>query len=69
MTQRQEHKLKAMNLPEKEEATVRAIVALLDKECGDDKQLKVRALSTREILHGRTWKDALAEARRVVYGA
>lgn len=46
MTQRQEDKLKAMKLPEKEELTVRAIVALLNQELGDDTDLKVRVLAT-----------------------
>lgn len=46
MTREQERKLKAMNLPEREEAAVRAIVTLLNQEIGDDDEMKVRVLAT-----------------------
>lgn len=35
-----------MNLPEREEAAVRAIVTLLNQEIGDDDEMKVRVLAT-----------------------
>lgn len=35
-----------MNLPENEEITIRAIVALLDQHLGDDDQLKLRVVAT-----------------------
>lgn len=46
MTKRQEALLKAMNLPEKEEAVIRAIVALLDEIGDGDDDLKRRVLAT-----------------------
>ena len=46
MTQQQEQKMAAMNLPEKEEDVIRRIIALLDQEIGDDDELKRRVLAT-----------------------
>lgn len=46
MTREQERKLKAMNLPEREELAVRKIMELLNQELGDDDDTKRRALAT-----------------------
>lgn len=46
MTKRQEEKLRAMNLPKKEEEAVRAIVQLLNEELGSDDAMKIRVLAT-----------------------
>lgn len=46
MTRDQEHKLKAMDLPEREELAVRKIIELLNQELGDDDDTKRRALAT-----------------------
>lgn len=46
MRQYQELQLQAMNLPENEEAAVRAIIYFLDAQCGDDDELKRRIVAT-----------------------